>query len=151
MKFDRFLTQEDASTLSRLAEQLLRVREVRINFAEKLIELIATSILLPENAPRPDCVCLHSKVTYRVIGTDEHRVVHVVCPIDANDMLAQVSVLAPLALALLGRSVGSIVEIPMPFSQVQYVEIVEVRRPAQPDAWGLGLPGAAAAARPASV
>lgn len=128
MKFERFLTQEDASTLGRLAEQLLRVREVKLNFAEKLIELIACSILLPVNAPRPDCVSLHSTVTYRHVGTDERHTVRITCPRSANDMLAEVSILTPLAMALVGRRVGSIVEVPLPYNRVQYVEIVSVVR-----------------------
>jgi regulator of nucleoside diphosphate kinase len=128
MRFERFLTQADASTLSRLAEHLLRVRDVKFNVAERLVELIATAILLPENVVRPDCVSLQSTVTYRVVGTDAHRTVHIACPLDACDALAHVSILAPLAMALVGRPVGSIVEVTLPFNQIQYVEIVDVQR-----------------------
>ena len=128
MRFERFLTQADASALSRLAEHLLRVRDVKFNVAERLIELIATSILLPENAVRPDCVSLQSTVTYRVVGTDAHWTVHIVCPLDAGSALAHASILAPLAMALMGRPVGSIVDVTLPFNQIQYVEIVDVQR-----------------------
>jgi regulator of nucleoside diphosphate kinase len=128
MRFERFLTQADAATLSRLAERLLRVRDVKFNAAERLIELIATSILLPEHAIRSDCVSLLSTVTYRMVGTDAHRTVHIACPLDASDALAHVSILTPLAIALVGRPVGSIVEVALPFSRIQYVEIVDVQR-----------------------
>lgn len=137
MQTERFLSQEDAVTLSRLAENLLRVRDVKFNFAEKLIELLSASILLPENAQRIDCVKLQSKVTYRVIGSDQCHSILIVCPNDANDLLAQVSILTPLALALIGRPVGSIVEIPMPFGQVRFVEITDVQLTAGPLAAGM--------------
>jgi regulator of nucleoside diphosphate kinase len=127
MKIERYLSQHDASTLSRLAENLLRLREVRFNHAERLIELITTSILLPENSRRDDYVSLYSTVVYRAVGTSQLNSVVIVCPQDASDVLAKISLLAPLAMALLGRVVGSIVAVTLPFNQVQYIEIVEVQ------------------------
>ncbi len=127
MKTDRFLSQEDAATLSRLAEHLLRRRDVNMNFAERLIDLISTSILLPENVRRDDCVALYSKVTYREIGSERRQAIIIVCPNDAQEALARVSILAPLAMSLLGRPAGSIVEVALPFDQVKYVEIVDVQ------------------------
>jgi len=132
MKIERFLSQHDASTLSRLAETLLRLRDVKFNHAERLIDLITTSILLPENDYRDDYVSLYSTVVYRAVGTSELKSIVIVCPQDASDTLANVSLLAPLAMALLGRTVGSIVAVTLPFNHMQYVEIVEVRS-RQPD------------------
>jgi regulator of nucleoside diphosphate kinase len=126
MKTERFLSQEDAATLSRLAEHLLRLRDVNMNFAERLIDLIGTAILLPENVRMDDCVALYSKVTYREIGSDQHQSVVIVCPQDTQEALARVSILAPLAMSLLGRPAGSIVEVALPFDQVKFVEIVDV-------------------------
>ncbi|RJF92693.1 GreA/GreB family elongation factor [Noviherbaspirillum saxi] len=126
MKIERFLSQHDASTLSRLAENLLRLRDVKFNHAERLIELITTSILLPENSRRDDYVSLYSTVVYRAVGTSQLKSIVLVCPQDASDVLAKVSLLAPLAMALLGRVVGSIVAVTLPFNQVQYIEIVKV-------------------------
>jgi regulator of nucleoside diphosphate kinase len=138
MKIERFLSQEDAANLSRLAEHLLRVRDVKINFAEKLIDLIATSILLPENAQRKDCVSLHSKVTYRAVGTNDSRSIFIIYPHDANEALARVSILAPLPMSLLGRLTGSIVDVALPFNQVRFIEIMDVQiapfRAAEPSA-----------------
>lgn len=126
MKIERYLTQDDAAKLSRLAEQLLRVREVRFNAAESLIELISTSILLPENVQRPDCVSLYSRVKYRHVDSDDVRSIEIVCPHDASDTLARVSILAPLAMALIGRPKNSIVEVHLPFNKVQFIEILDV-------------------------
>ncbi|HYD59835.1 MAG TPA: GreA/GreB family elongation factor [Noviherbaspirillum sp.] len=126
MKNERFLSQEDAATLSRLAEHLLRLRDVNMNSAERLIDLIGTAILLPENVRRDDCVALYSTVTYREIGAEQRQSVVIVCPQDTQEALARVSILAPLAMSLLGRPAGSIVEVALPFDQVKFVEIVDV-------------------------
>ena len=128
MKIERYLSQHDASTLSRLAENLLRLRDVKFNHAERIIELITTAILLPENSQRNDYVSLYSTVVYRAIGTSQLKSIVIVCPQDASDVLAKISLLAPLAMALLGRVVGSVVAVTLPFNQVQYIEIVEVQR-----------------------
>ncbi|WP_019143323.1 GreA/GreB family elongation factor [Noviherbaspirillum massiliense] len=127
MKIERYLTQNDAATLSRLAEELLRLRDVKVNAGEKLIELISGSMLLPENVRRKDCVSLYSEVTYCKIGPDDQHTVTIVCPQDANQTLAHVSILAPIAMALIGRKLRSIVEVELPFGNVQFVKILDIR------------------------
>lgn len=126
MKTERFLSQNDASTLSRLAEKMLRMRDVNFNHAERVIELITTSVLLPETSQRNDFVRLYSTVVYRAVGsTDLHSIV-ITCPHDANEALAAVSLLTPLATALIGRIVGSIVAVELPLYRIQYVEVIAV-------------------------
>ena len=58
MKNERYLTQNDAATLSRIAEHLLRMGEVEINAGEQLIDIIATSIILPVDVQRKGYVTL---------------------------------------------------------------------------------------------
>lgn len=127
MKIERFLSQKDAGILSRLAERLLRLRDVKINSAEQLVDLISNAILMPENARRKDCVSLYSEVTYREVGTSRLETIFLVCPQETDEALARVSILAPVAMALLGRPVGSIAEITLPFKQVKYVAITDVK------------------------
>ncbi len=122
----RYLAQEDAAILSRLAEKLLRLREVRYNPAEELLALLATAILVPQNDTRRDFVCLNSSVTYRVVGEEGLRQLGIVCPSDVNAAVACVSVLAPLPLALLGRQVGSVVELAPAGEGRRLIEIVGV-------------------------
>lgn len=123
---ERFLSQKDACLLSRLAEAMLRLRDVKFNFADRLVELLSGAILLPETSTRDDYVRLNTVVTYRAVGSASHECLLIVCPQDADDALARVSILSPQAMAMLGRLVGSIVEISLPFGRVQYVEIVDV-------------------------
>ncbi|WP_420475477.1 GreA/GreB family elongation factor [Noviherbaspirillum sp. ST9] len=127
MKNERFLSQEDATILCRLAEHLLRMRDVTFNIAEQLIELIGSSILLPENAERSDYVALYSEVTFREVGSMRLETIFLVCPQDTQDALARVSILSPIALALLGRPLGSITAVTLPFFKVRYVEVVGIR------------------------
>lgn len=126
MKTERFITQSDATTLSTLAEHLLRMRDVNLNFAETLLDLLATAILLPENVNRPDCVALYSKVTYRLTDTNDRSSIVIVSPQEANASLARVSILAPLAMALLGHPVGATVEAVLPGGKVQFLEVTDV-------------------------
>lgn len=147
MKIERFLSQKDAGILSRLAERLLRLREVKINSAEQLVDLISNAILMPENAQRKDCVALYSEVTYREVGTSRLETIFLVCPQETNEALARVSILAPVAMALLGRPVGSIAEITLPFKQVKYVMITDVKHAdgnMQPGSEGLPEPAMSA-------
>lgn len=127
MKNERFLSQEDAAVLCRLAEHLLRMRDVTFNYAEQLIELIGSSILLPENTARNDCVALYSEVNFREVGSMRLETIFLVCPQDTQDSLARVSILAPIALSLLGRPLASITAVVLPFFKVRYVEIVGIK------------------------
>lgn len=124
MRVERYLSQRDAATLCRIAEQLLRVHDAKLYCADRLVQLISSSVLLPGHAERDDCVALMSEVTYRRVGHSETHTVVLVGPGEANDALGHLSVLAPLAMALLGRTAGSIVEVTPGAGHVEYVEIL---------------------------
>lgn len=126
MKNERFLTEQDAATLSQLADELLLVRDAKVNFTNKLNELISASTLLPDDRGRADCVALHSTVTYRTVGSNDRKSLVIVCPEDADSASGRISILAPLAMALLGHCKRSIVEFHLPFNQTQFVEIMDV-------------------------
>ncbi|MFJ7566279.1 GreA/GreB family elongation factor [Herminiimonas sp. NPDC097707] len=126
MKNQRYLTQNDASILSKLAEHLLRLGEVEINAGEELIDIISTSVILPINAPRKDCVSLYSTVSYSPYNSDEKRSITIVCPQDANPQLALISTLTPIGLALIGRKISSTVEVELPSNRVEKIKILDV-------------------------
>ncbi|HVL74927.1 MAG TPA: GreA/GreB family elongation factor [Noviherbaspirillum sp.] len=134
MRIDRFLTQEDAAVISRLAETLLRTNDGRVHYAEQLIDLISTSILLPETDTRSDFVSLYSNVSYRIVGSNERQNICIVCPDEANEHIACASILAPLSMAIFGRTIGAIVEVELPFKRTQSVEIMDVQPTIMEDA-----------------
>jgi regulator of nucleoside diphosphate kinase len=128
MRYERYLSQHDAGLLGELAETLMRVRDVKFNTGEKLVEMIASSAILAADVMSCDCVGLGSEVTYRPVGAQETNTIAIVFPEQANRSLSRVSILAPIALALIGRKVNSIVEVEMAFSQVMFVQLMSVRR-----------------------
>jgi regulator of nucleoside diphosphate kinase len=130
MKFERYLTQHDAAILGRLAEQLLRVRDLKLNAGEQLAELISSAILLPANVVKKDCICLFSEVRCSRLGSGETFTVTIVSPEEANQPLAWISVLSPIGMALIGRKINSTIEVQLPFGQTEFIKVLEVGMPA---------------------
>ncbi|ABR90522.1 transcription elongation factor, greA family [Janthinobacterium sp. Marseille] len=126
MKNERYLTQNDAATLSRIAEHLLRMGEVEINAGEQLIDIISTSIILPVDVQRKGYVTLYSTVSYSPVDTEEVRKLTIVCPQDANPQLALISALTPIGLALIGRKALTTVEVALPSKRVEKLKILDV-------------------------
>jgi regulator of nucleoside diphosphate kinase len=126
MKNERYLTQNDAATLSRIAEHLLRMGEVEVNAGEQLLDIISTSIILPVDVQRKGYVTLYSTISYSPVGSDEVRKLTIVCPQDANPQLALISALTPIGLALLGRKALTTVEVNLPSNRVEKLKILEV-------------------------
>lgn len=127
MQHERYLSHRDTVLLAELAETLMRVRDVKFNTGEKLMEIIASSVILAADTLSHDWVGLESECTYRPIGEQETATVAIVVPGQANSALSRVSILAPIALALIGRKVNSVVEVELPFSQVMFVQLLSVR------------------------
>jgi regulator of nucleoside diphosphate kinase len=127
MNFERYLTQRDAALLSKLAENLLRELDVKFNKGEQLVDILSTAILLPETVHKDDCVTLHSEVVYRRLDTNEQHSVTIVCPYESSPALARISALAPLALALIGRQIGSVVQVELHDDQFYEVKVVSVK------------------------
>lgn len=126
MKKDRYLTQYDAAILCKLAENLLRLAEVDFNAGEKLIEILVNSMILPAHARKEEYASLCSMVSYSGIGQDMTETIVLVCPQDANPVLARTSVISPIGLALIGHKIGSIVDVIAPYGPVQQVQITSV-------------------------
>jgi regulator of nucleoside diphosphate kinase len=126
MKFERYLTQHDAAILGRLAEQLLRVRDLKLNAGEQLTELISSAILLPADVSKKNCIRLFSEVHCSKLGSGETFTVTIVSPEDANQSMAWISVLSPIGMALIGRKVNSTIEVQLPFCQTEFVKVLGV-------------------------
>ena len=127
MHLERYLTQHDAAILSRLAETLLREMDVKFNKGEQLLQILTSAILLPENVQKDDCVSLYSEVLYQRLDTKEQHTVTIVCPYEATPALARISALAPLALALVGVRVNSVVTVELLADQFYEAKVLDVR------------------------
>lgn len=125
MKNLRYLTQHDAVSLNRLAEELLHLDGREIDAAEQLLDVVATSTLLPFGR-RKDCVSLNSTVTYAHLACDTAQTIALVHPHDADPSTSRISVLTPIGLALLGRKRTSIVDVTLPSGRIDKIRIVDI-------------------------
>lgn len=138
-----YLSQHDLAVLTRF----VRARSAdpgRVEAAvRRLAHLTAVSRTLPNGDSDSDerRVSLGASVRYRVAacGTAIHErtrggadldTVVIACPQDAQAMTPRVSVLAPLALGLLGHAEGCTVDVDLALGRTLRLEIVEVQPPA---------------------
>jgi transcription elongation GreA/GreB family factor len=129
----RYLQQHDAAVLSRLAAAWLGAGGERACAGAHLADILATAILLPESDRTAQYAALYSHVSCRKLGSGEREGVFIACPQDANLALAQVSLLTPLALAVLGRACGSVVAIGNPAGGGDAFEILAITPPVRAD------------------
>ena len=125
----RYLSQHDLAILTRFAHA--SDPGGAPGAARPLAELVESAILLPDPLPGQACpprhVSLGAAVRYRIDGAREPASIVIACPQDANAMLARVSVLAPLALGLLGHAEGCTVGIDLPHRRRVRVDILDVQ------------------------
>src|SRR5687767_12326358 len=110
-----YISQTDRERLGNLIE-LVRNEGDRsdLPYVNKLEgELEFAEVVAPENVP-PDVVTMRSKVRLRDLDTNEERIYSIVFPSEANFDEGKLSVLAPLATALLGNRRGTTIEFEAP-------------------------------------
>lgn len=110
-----YITRTDRERLGNLI-QLVRSQNDRAHFAyiNRLEEeLEEAEIVAPEEIP-PDVVTMRSKVKLKDLDSGEDAVYSIVFPSEANNDEGKISILAPLATALLGYKRGDTVEFQAP-------------------------------------
>lgn len=121
-----FVTETDRERLGNLI-RLVRDQNDRPHFAyaDKLEEeLEFAEVVAPEEIP-PDVVTMRSKIELKDLDTGEESSYTIVFPTEANFDEGKISILAPIATALLGNKIGSTVEFDAP-SRRKRVEIVNI-------------------------
>ena len=121
-----YVTETDRDRLSNMIE-LTRERYERSNlsYVGKLEdELDYAEIVAPHDIP-PDVVTMRSTIKLKDLDTDEESIYSVVFPSEANFDEGKISILAPLATALLGYKLGDTVEFEAP-SRVRRMLISEI-------------------------
>lgn len=96
--------------------------------ARALKDLLIEARLVPHEELPWDRVAMDSKVTYENLPGGERRAVILAHPLDADPAAGRVSVLSPVGLALLGRSIGARVAAELPEDRTLVVRIVDVER-----------------------
>jgi regulator of nucleoside diphosphate kinase len=121
-----YITKTDRERLRNLIE-LIRNQKDRANlsYVSRLEdELEYAEVIASENIP-PDVVTMRSKVKLKDLDTNEENVYSIVFPDEASFDEGKISILAPLATALLGYKRGNTVEFEAP-SRLRRLEILEI-------------------------
>ena len=110
-----YITKTDEQRLSNLI-QLVRdqnepTQRGYVNILEEGLEV--AEIVEPENVP-PDVVTMRSKLQLKDLQTNEKSTYAIVFPTEADLDAGKISILAPLATALLGHRRGDVVEFQAP-------------------------------------
>jgi regulator of nucleoside diphosphate kinase len=122
----RYLNQKDAIVLQRLAEHQSNLGQAEAAVADVLEDILATAVLVKGEVRKKNCVGLNSKVTYSKCGQSESSQMTIVEPQDAHAASSRISILAPLALALIGRKINEIVKVQLPFGEIATLKILDV-------------------------
>lgn len=129
-----YISETDRARLGNLIE-LVRSQRERSNFSyvNKLEDQLEFAEVVPPKEIPPDVVTMRSKVRLKDLDTKEESVYSIVFPSEANADEGRISVLTPLATALLGHTSGATVEFQAP-GRVRILQIMEI--PYQPESAG---------------
>jgi regulator of nucleoside diphosphate kinase len=121
-----YITKTDRERLGKLIQQVhLQNDRAHFSYVNRLeVELDEAEIVAPEDIPS-DVVTMRSKVKLKDLDTNEERVYSIVFPTEANSDEGKISILAPLATALLGFRCGDTVEFQAP-SRLRRLKIEEI-------------------------
>jgi regulator of nucleoside diphosphate kinase len=106
---NRNITQFDFDRLWRVAG-----RAGEREAADALENQLDTARVVPPRQVPPDVVTMNSRVELEDLDTGARKLITIVFPNEADPREGKVSVLAPLGLAVLGTSVGEVLEWEMP-------------------------------------
>lgn len=129
-----YTTEIDRKRLGHLIERVRNQEQTEnfsyINNLEEKLEF--AEAVAPEQIP-PDVVTMRSKVSLKDLDTNKKEVYSIVFPTEADYDEGKISILAPLATALLGYKCGDTVEFQAP-SRLRRLKIEDILY--QPEAAG---------------
>jgi regulator of nucleoside diphosphate kinase len=110
-----YITKTDRDRLGNMIE-LARNQDDRANlpYVGKLEDVLEFAEVVPSDDIPPDVVTMRSKIKLKDLDTGEEKVYSIVFPTEANFDEGKISILAPLATALLGYKRGDTVEVEAP-------------------------------------
>jgi regulator of nucleoside diphosphate kinase len=126
------VTDTDLQRLERVVEQYGGPRNAPL--VDQLEAELARAVVTSSQHIPADVVTMNSTVVFEDEETGERREVTLVYPKDAKSEEGRISVLAPVGSALIGLSVGQVIEWPLPAGRTRRLRIVAV--PYQPEAAG---------------
>ena len=121
-----FITETDHERLGHLINMVRNQHDsANAGYVKSLEEGIEfAEVVAPEDIP-PDVVTMRSRLKLRDLDSGEVSVYSIVFPTEANIDEGRISILAPLATALLGRKRGDTVEFQAP-SRLRRLVVEEI-------------------------
>jgi len=126
--YELILSKTDAEVLALTLGERRRHFALEAAAADTLSDLVVEARLVPDHELPADRVAMNSKVTYREEPDGMSRSVVLVHPIEADAAAGRISVLSPIGLALLGRGVGSLVDVDVPGGKLLTIRILDAVR-----------------------
>lgn len=127
------ITEADKKRLEELVEVAGEFGGRARKDLEALAHELARADIVNAKSVRPDVVTMNSRIVLQDVNTGEEMNYVLVFPKDANVDAGAISVLAPIGTAILGYSIGDVIEWPVPagMRRIRIEEIVY-----QPEAAG---------------
>lgn len=125
-KYDIYISSDDAAALGDILAELERRDGPDAAATELTQKLFDAQIVGARSLPH-GTVRLNSTVKYVELATNTQREVTLVHPREADAGVGRVSIVSPIARALIGHAVGRIVEVPLPNGHTMEVRIVDVK------------------------
>jgi regulator of nucleoside diphosphate kinase len=123
------LTSQDVDRLERLVASVRKTENILA-----LEEQLEHAVVVPPREIPNEVATMNSRVRFRDEDTGEEDAATIVYPSDAEPSLGRVSVLAPVGSALLGLTVGDLVDWPVPRGRSRRLRIISIDY--QPEAAG---------------
>ncbi len=121
-----YVTKTDRERLGALIELVRRKNDHgNLPYAKALDEGLAfAEIVAPESIPH-DVITMRSRVRLNDVESGKESVYSLVFPTEANSDEGKISILAPLAIAILGRRRGEIIEFQAP-ARLRRMKVEEI-------------------------
>ena len=133
------ISARDAEALSLMLGDWPRRHRLEEEAADALVDTLVGARVVATNQLPVDVVTMGSTVTYVDIPDGTRQTVTVVFPAQADAGAGRVSVLSPIGRALLGRPLGSVIDIVLPTGRHLAVRIVDLMRGSVKDEEALAL------------
>jgi regulator of nucleoside diphosphate kinase len=114
------LTDQDYERLA------LLVQHSESKSAAALDEELARAQVVPQKEIPKDIVTMNSKIKFIDVNSDRESEITLVYPKDADVTKGQVSILAPVGIALIGLKKGQTIDWPMPNGQSRQLKVTGI-------------------------
>lgn len=115
-----YITQIDKDRLEKLVNEFKEFTQGNKDYLDKLEkELTRAQVVTSEKIPQ-DVITMNSKVLLKDLESGEEVIYSLVYPADADLLEDKISIMAPVGTAMLGYSVGDVIEWEVPGGIVRF-------------------------------